>query len=412
VHLAGFLPPTEVVPAVRDADAAVILYYARSADYQAALPNKLFQSIAAELPVLYPDLPQIASVMRAAGAGLCIDAQNPSSIVRAVERLMQDRDAAGTAAVRRRLRDQWAWETEERLFAEQVRRCLREARPLPAARASRRRGQREPMTTAERGMTVDDVRRFWEGHPVAAAAIPAERGTAQYFAAYDRLREANESLEFSHALHEYRQFKGQTVLDVGCGNGYVLGKYAAEGARAFGVDLTGAGIALCRRRFALQGLSGQFTVGNAEALPFPDEFFDCACSMGVLHHTPAPQAAVDELYRVLKPGGRLIIMMYHRNSATYRLQMFANRLRTGRAMDELVRSIDGAGNPIGDVYSKAELRRLLGRFADVECFAGCLQREMLPKLGRVIPESWLRRLGRRWGWFLYAKARKPRRQGL
>ena len=77
---------------------------------------------------------------------------------------------------------------------------------------------------SEHGTTVDDVRRFWEGHPVAAAAIPAERGTAQYFDVYDRLREVNESLVFSHALHEYRFFKGRAVLDVGCGNGYVLGK--------------------------------------------------------------------------------------------------------------------------------------------------------------------------------------------
>jgi len=264
---------------------------------------------------------------------------------------------------------------------------------------------------AEQGTTVDDVRRFWEGHPVAAAAIPAERGTAQYFDVYDRLREVNESLVFSHALHEYRFFKGRAVLDVGCGNGYVLGKYAAEGARVFGVDLTGTGIALCRKRFALQGLSGQFTVGNAESLPFPDEFFDCACSMGVLHHTPNPRAAIDELFRVLKPYGRLILMMYHRNSANYRLQMFANHVRTGRAMGELVRAIDGDGNPIGEVYSRAELRRLLRRFGDVECFAGCLQREMWPKLGRVIPESWLRLFARRWGWFLYAKGRRPRERG-
>ena len=129
VHLVGFLPPTEVVPAVRDADAAVILYYAHSADHRVALPNKLFQSIAAELPILYPDLPQIASLMRAAGAGLCIDAQDPSSIVLAVERLLKDRDAAGTVPVRRQLRSQLAWEAEEALFTEQIRRCLHETVP-------------------------------------------------------------------------------------------------------------------------------------------------------------------------------------------------------------------------------------------------------------------------------------------
>jgi len=129
VHLVGFLPPTEVVPTVRDADAAVILYFARSVNYRMCLPNGLFQSIAAELPILYPELPQIASVLRAAGAGLCIDAQDPSSIVRAVERLLKDRDAAGTASVRRQLRGLWAWESEERLFTDEIRRCLRDASP-------------------------------------------------------------------------------------------------------------------------------------------------------------------------------------------------------------------------------------------------------------------------------------------
>lgn len=129
VHLSGFLPPTELVPTVRDADAALILYYDRSANHRAALPNKLFQSIAAELPILYPDLPQIARVLRASGAGLCIDAQDPSSIVRAVEQLLANRDAAGSASVRRQLRNQWAWETEEHLFADQVRLCLHNTAP-------------------------------------------------------------------------------------------------------------------------------------------------------------------------------------------------------------------------------------------------------------------------------------------
>jgi glycosyltransferase involved in cell wall biosynthesis len=118
-----------VVPTVRDADAAVILYYAHSADHRVALPNKLFQSIAAELPILYPDLPQIAAVMRAAEAGLSIDTQDPSSIVRAVERLLKDRNAVGTASVRRQLSIQLAWEAEETLFTEQVRRCLHEIVP-------------------------------------------------------------------------------------------------------------------------------------------------------------------------------------------------------------------------------------------------------------------------------------------
>ena len=159
------------------------------------------------------------------------------------------------------------------------------------------------------------MRSFWEANPLAAAAIPYPLGTREYFEYYNRLREANESLEFSYWLHEYKAFAGKKVLDVGSGNGYVLSKYAQEGAEVYGVDLTQTAINLCRRRFELLGLPGNFSVGNAERLPFGDETFDCVCSMGVLHHTPDTPRAVEEVFRVLKPGGRLIVMFYHRNSA-------------------------------------------------------------------------------------------------
>src|SRR5262249_33669783 len=56
---------------------------------------------------------------------------------------------------------------------------------------------------------------------------------------------------------------------------------------------------------------------NAEALSFPDESFDWVYSHGVLHHTPNPQKAINEVWRVLKPNGRVIIMLYHKNSFNY-----------------------------------------------------------------------------------------------
>lgn len=254
---------------------------------------------------------------------------------------------------------------------------------------------------------IQNVREFWELHPVAAAAIPYPIGTAGYFKYYDRLREANESLEFSYAIHEYRQFAGRTVLDVGCGNGYVLSKYALEGAKAYGIDLTRTGVRLTGQRFDFLRLDGNFGVGSAEALPFKNESFDCVCCMGVLHHTPNPEQAVQELFRVLKPGGRFILMVYHRNSALYRYSFPIRSLVLGKSMRQFVNEVDGAGNPKGEVYSKAQLRRLLKDFADLQLFAGVLDRSMLwPKLGRLLPEPALRRLERYWGWFLYAKAIK------
>ena len=258
------------------------------------------------------------------------------------------------------------------------------------------------------GKAIDDVRKFWESHPVAAAAIPYPLGSVEYLRYYDQLREANESPEFSQRLHEYENFKNRLVLDVGCGNGYVLSKYAQEGAEVYGVDITHTALALCTQRFALLGSHGHFTLGNAEELPFAEGTFDCVCSMGVLHHTPSPARSVEEIFRVLKPGGRLIVMLYHRNSALYRLTLPFLSVLTGKAIRQLVNEVDGIGNPRGEVFSKTELRRLLHDFKDLDMFAGLLKRWMLrPKIGSFLPERFLRRAEKHWGWFLYAKGVKP-----
>lgn len=256
--------------------------------------------------------------------------------------------------------------------------------------------------------TIDDVRSFWERRPVGAAAVPYPPGSPEFFQAYDRLREETETPAFSRALHEYSAFRGRRVLDVGCGNGYVLSRYAQDGAYAFGVDLTKKAIFLATRRFELERLSGEFTIANAEMLPFASATFDCVCSMGVLHHTPDTARAVSELWRVLKPGGRLIVMFYHRDSLQYRWKFTVAAALTGKTREDLARDVDGEGNPIGKTYSRAELMDLLGQFGDVEIFAGALQGNMLiPKIGHVIPTRVLRPLERRMGWFLYAKAIRP-----
>lgn len=256
-------------------------------------------------------------------------------------------------------------------------------------------------------ITVDDVKKYWNNNPLCAAAIPYELGTKEYFEYYNKLREANESIDFSYKLHEYKSFTGKKVLDVGCGNGYVLSKYAQEGAQVFGVDITETGIDLCKKRFGYLGLQGDFRVANAEKLPFEDETFDCVCSMGVLHHTPDTPGAVDEIFRVLKPGGRLIVMFYHRNSAWYRIRMPLESILTGKSISQLVNEVDGVGNPKGDIYSKKELKELLHQFSQIEMFAGLLNGWMLlPKIGFCIPDLLLKPFERKLGWFLYAKGIK------
>jgi SAM-dependent methyltransferase len=250
---------------------------------------------------------------------------------------------------------------------------------------------------------IHAVRSYWERNPVAAAAIPHPLGTPEYFACYDALREANETPAFASRLHEYNRFAGTAVLDVGCGNGYVLSRYARAGASVFGIDLTQVAVGLSRRRFELTGLAGHFTVGNAERLPFADATFDCVCSMGVLHHTPDTQRAVGEVFRVLRPGGTVVLMFYHRNSAQNRIKFPLVKWFAGKSIQQSINEVDGVGNPKGDVYSRSELTRLLTQFRDVQLFAGVFPWHAIGRLRVVVPPGLRARLEDRWGWFLYAK---------
>lgn len=211
------------------------------------------------------------------------------------------------------------------------------------------------------------VKAFWDRNPVAAAAIAADLGTAEYFVAFDALRESEdcEPYVFSEAIHGYREAAGRKVLDVGCGNGYVLYQYARHGAEVCGVDITPTAIWLSRRRFELAGLLARFDVIDGEHLPYPDATFDIVCSMGVLHHISNPMPLVDEIYRVLKPGGRLIAMLYYRHSwknlVLLRLLRCLHPVYRGKTQQEALNMNDGIDCPLAVVYSRREAAQLFHR---------------------------------------------------
>jgi ubiquinone/menaquinone biosynthesis C-methylase UbiE len=210
------------------------------------------------------------------------------------------------------------------------------------------------------------------------------------------------------------------------------------------VDLTEASVDLARRRFELFELPGKFQVADAEALEFADESFDLVYSHGVLHHTPDAARAVREIHRVLRPGGRAVVMLYHRDSYNYRVNIrvlrragahllrseaglkLAHRL-TGEPVDSLrahARSLredaqsylapdeflnqntDGAGNPLARVYSRTQARELFKDFARVETAVHFLNKRWLPVIGNLLPRAAEARLAARWGWHLWIYAEK------
>jgi len=101
--------------------------------------------------------------------------------------------------------------------------------------------------------------------------------------------------------------RDKRVLDVGCGDGRLAARFAASGADVTGIDTSASMIAAAREGAASIGLRARFCRGSAEALPFPDGAFDLVAAITVLCFIADPRPAFAEAYRVLAPGGRLVV---------------------------------------------------------------------------------------------------------
>lgn len=101
--------------------------------------------------------------------------------------------------------------------------------------------------------------------------------------------------------------KGSRVLDVACGTGQVAFPAFRAGARVTGIDIVPDLIAQARRRATRENCAIRFEVGDAEALPYPDNRFDLVVSLIGAMFAPRPERAAAELVRVCRPGGRIVM---------------------------------------------------------------------------------------------------------
>ena len=148
---------------------------------------------------------------------------------------------------------------------------------------------------------------------------------------------------------EFRQHRQEKVLEVGCGTGCDLLQFAKNGALATGVDITPKHVELARERV---GSAAKVLLGDATHLPFPDASFDYVYSHGVLMHSSEPQKIVEEISRVLRPGGRF-------NVHVYALVSYFSLLRFLQHGRDWKLWIENSRDPVHiDVYTKRSLRRV------------------------------------------------------
>lgn len=111
---------------------------------------------------------------------------------------------------------------------------------------------------------------------------------------------------------------GQQVLDIACGAGDWLAVAAASGAEVSGIDISERAVSICRERMP----GGEFHVGTAEVLPFPDGNYDLVTCLGSLEHFLDQPAALAEMVRVMKSGGKVVILVPNAGFLTYRLGLY------------------------------------------------------------------------------------------
>jgi ubiquinone/menaquinone biosynthesis C-methylase UbiE len=152
--------------------------------------------------------------------------------------------------------------------------------------------------------------------------IPFDEGSQEFFREIDRrifhprymrLTAGPSGLPFSLFV-DFDSLARKDVLDVGCGSGIATQMLAEAGANVTAVDLTDWAVETTRRRLGAFGLRGEVRQEDAEQLPFGDASFDLVFSWGVIHHSSDMDRALAELVRVCRPGGEIVLMVYHRRS--------------------------------------------------------------------------------------------------
>ena len=195
------------------------------------------------------------------------------------------------------------------------------------------------------------VRAYWERHIHDLEITRHPPGSPGFFADLEQYH--FEKLHHLPALVPFDEFRGRRVLEVGCGAGTDLIRFARNGAIPTGVDLAESSIKLAAGNFALEGRAAGLLVADGEALPFHDKSFDLVYAHGVVQYTTDDRALVRECRRVLKPGGTGVFQVYNRIS-------WLNALSRVTKVD--LEHIDA---PVLRKYSIDEFRDLLKDFSRV-----------------------------------------------
>ena len=199
-------------------------------------------------------------------------------------------------------------------------------------------------------------------------------------------------LAFVEMLPILKKNKGLRILEIGPGSGGHAALFSKYGASVTTVDITPNRAVSTANKLKLVGDKRGFSCqGDSEKLPFKSDCFDVVYSNGVLHHTSSTTRAIEEVFRVLKPGGKTVLMLYSRHSALFWLNLVPHAIANTNIFSmkeenwigiatEGVPKFGTQKNPITRVYSASEIEDLLIKFKIISCRKGSFQFTFFPGL--------------------------------
>lgn len=290
-----------------------------------------------------------------------------------------------------------------------------------------------PSTPEQASQWQQENRDWWNTHPMRydwTEKLSVPEFSEDYFAEIDRrfLKSVREAHPWTKIpFDDYIDFEwigDKAVLEIGVGCGTHAQLLVERAGSYTGIDLTDYAIAATRARLRRFGREDCIRQMDAERLEFDDESFDFVWSWGVIHHSSDTGKVLREIWRVLKPGGRCTVMVYHTSpwnnivrGALYYGVIHGGFLR-GRSVHQLLQeTTDGA---LARYYTQDEWIAEIAGFFEMSRFSVIGHKtQILPMptgrvkewVGRLIPDEFGRWLTNRpfFGYMLVAEMTKRAR---
>jgi ubiquinone/menaquinone biosynthesis C-methylase UbiE len=253
-----------------------------------------------------------------------------------------------------------------------------------------------------RANLISQIAAYWDEHIHDLSITTYSVGTPGFFQQLDEYRFYK--LDYLPRVVSFDGYRGKYLLEVGCGAGIDLLRFARGGANVTGIDLSKMAIDLACKNFEQNEQNADLRVMNGEQMQFSDNTFDVVYAHGVLQYTADAENMIDEIHRVLKPGGEGILMVYNKHSW---LSLMRNLTKV---------PLEHEDAPVLKKFSIGELKQLLSPFREYRIlperfpvqtklhsgWKAFLFNKVFVDAFNVMPKHWVRPFG----WHLMAFAVK------